>query len=281
MSTPSTTPLLPTTITAGSIATGNSVVNSSSPPLHHLNSPAAGSDPNPSTVLPSKLVTIKPPQSQTQQQQQNAASKLSQTLSQPPPPPQPTTSPQLASIGSAAPPSAPPSLRPPGLPHWFVVFYAIIKDTDGRDKALKALQYGLRYVKWAMKQSPHRTQQVVAVVLAIAQLATAHTAFGSPSKLPPQPQHATVNRAIVRLPTVAASSTTTRKAGSASDVALPFTHITVPLTLVEQLIAAITQRIDLLTSTFSVIRKGIRLFKWQSKQHNTQHSHRTRCRLGD
>ena len=183
------------------------------------------------------------------------------------------------SSSAPAPPAAPVQVTP-ALPHWFVVFYAIIKDTDGRDKALKALQYGMRYVRWLMKQSPHRTQQVVAISIALTQLVTGRALLASSSKQ----QHATdtvVTRlpaAAISLPAATAMSASTAAAGSTTaatvDVPLLLSHITVPLSLVEQLIAASTQRLELLSGTFSTIRKGIRLFKWYT--HNRRQARTTR-----
>ena len=271
---PPTTPTPPTANAAAS-AVGRAIGNVSVAP--HLNSPAAGSDPKPDTVLPTKLVTVKPP---------HTSGRPQPAASQPQPPSALTSGPggnssAGASSGSGTSgvhSSAPPPLRVPPLPHWFVVFYAVIKDTDGRDKALKALQYGMRYVRWLMKQSPHRTQQAVALLAAIVQLATARSLPGSLSKQQPH----TVDRAVARLPSAAISTAAAPLAAPTAsatiDVPLPF-HITVPLSLVDPLIAAIAQRLELLSGTFSTIRKGIRLFKWSDhntplhQQHRHQHLH--------
>ena len=231
------------------------------PPAVPLNSPTVGSNPATGTVLPSKLTTVKPPQARPHQQHASGGSGSGGGNSSSSSSSGSSTSSSGSSISGPPPLVAP--LRVPALPHWFVVFYALIKDTDGRDKALKALQYGMRYVRWLMKQSPHRTQQVMAVLIAVAQLAIAR----SPSTPAHSKQQQVTDTATARLPsahTSTTSITTTAAPGASPTVTVPLllSHITIPLSLVDHLAAAITQRLDLLSGTFSTIRKGIRLFKW-------------------
>ena len=239
-------------------------VKGAASPLAPLNTPAAGSDPQPGTVTASKLQPIKPPQLLSTAVQPTtlgaAALHAPNALS---------SSPQPAT-GSAALSVAPPSasaapLRVPPLPHWFVVFYAIIKDTDGRDKALKALQYGMRYVRWLMKQSPQRTQQAMALLIAVSHLTTAGSL---PSSAAAKSQPAAITDAMMRASSAGSAATAVSRTQSPGvSVPLLLSHITVPLSLVEQLTAGVNQRLDVLAGTFSVIRKGIRLFKWSLTQH--------------
>ena len=125
------------------------------------------------------------------------------------------------------------------MPHWFLVFYAVIKDTDGRDKALKALQYGLRYLRWLMKQQPQATAQLLQAAL------TVHSAVGSPLG-DPQPQ-------------VSVAS----KATSAVAASIPSSpSLLLPLSTVDFVLAQLTSRMDGLTAVIGATRKTIRLFKW-------------------
>ena len=124
----------------------------------------------------------------------------------------PAASPSPA--GPAA-PSAAAAASPPALPRSFVVFYAVIKDTDGRDKALKCLQYGLRYLRWSIRQRPRSAALLAAGLLRLWQ----------------------------------------------SAASLPGSHALLPASAVDAALSSLTERLELLASTFSTTRKAIRLFK--------------------
>ena len=131
-----------------------------------------------------------------------------------------------------------------------MVFYAVIKDTDGRDKALKALQYGLRYVRWAMKQQPAATTTLLIAALRM------YEAAGNPLG-PPSMKAAAVAPAAAS--GIQAVSTTSGPASSAFSPTL-----LVPLSAVDFLLGQVTSRMDGLTSVISTTRKTIRLFKWSN-----------------
>lgn len=74
------------------------------------------------------------------------------------------------------------SALPPPLPKAFRAFYTLIRDTDGRDKALKFLQYAFRYLKYLTVHNKELADSIICMLLASPECRSLAQAFASKSK---------------------------------------------------------------------------------------------------